>query len=145
MWSEIHGSGTLHVYFAPDLTTKGTPHWWLASYGLTNNFETEDTSDADGDGHQAWQEFITGTVPTNKLSVLHVAEQVIVNGTNTLRWPSSLDGAALPYAIQKSTDLLNGPWTPVATVPRVLPTNAWSTPALGTNVFYRIVATNAVQ
>ena len=144
VWPDIHGSGTLRAYFAPDLTVKGTPHWWLASYGLTNNFETDDDADVDADGHKAWQEYVTGTDPTNTLSVLHVAEQVIVNGTNTLTWESSLNGPALPYAVQRTPDLVNGPWTQIATVPRSLPSNSWTGAASGTNAFYRIVATNNV-
>jgi hypothetical protein len=42
---------------------------WLKQYGLPINSET-DSSDADSDGMNNWQEWIAGTDPTNGLSVL---------------------------------------------------------------------------
>lgn len=51
-------------YVPPALTTTGTPHWWLAQYGLTN-FEADAISDTDGDGLVTWREYLSGTCPTN--------------------------------------------------------------------------------
>ena len=49
--------------FGPDLAAQGTPLWWLAIHGVT------ETNDSDTDGHEAWAEWIAGTVPTNGESV----------------------------------------------------------------------------
>jgi hypothetical protein len=58
----------------PDARTSlGTPIAWLQSYGLTNSdWETEDIGDLDGDGMQAWQEYVADTDPTIRESVLSV-------------------------------------------------------------------------
>jgi hypothetical protein len=59
--------------FIPHTTALGTPHWWLAAHGYTNQaFELEELTDEDGDGLQAWQEWIAGTVPTNPGSVFGI-------------------------------------------------------------------------
>jgi hypothetical protein len=65
VWANVTATGTLSAAFAPDLTTNtGTPHWWLAQYGLMN-FEVDAISDPDGDGLPTWQEYLLGTCPTN--------------------------------------------------------------------------------
>ena len=57
--------------FAANLATNyGTPEWWLASYGLTNDTSgNEETNDSDGDGMPNWEEYVAGTDPTNADSV----------------------------------------------------------------------------
>ena len=46
----------------------GTPLAWLAGHGWTNDVDQAELSDTDGDGLAAWQEYIAGTVPTNRAS-----------------------------------------------------------------------------
>ncbi|MEI6562857.1 MAG: protease pro-enzyme activation domain-containing protein [bacterium] len=58
--------------FAEDLTTNSTPEWWLASYGLTNDWNSEALADQDQDGMPTWAEWLSDTDPTNKYSVLSV-------------------------------------------------------------------------
>jgi hypothetical protein len=58
------------AYFAEDQETNGTPHWWLAQYGLATN-ETGANYD-DGDDMPAWAEYVAGTDPTNPASVLRI-------------------------------------------------------------------------
>jgi len=64
-WSNVVGISTISVSFVATTTTKGTPHWWLADHGWTQDFEAVDNSDTDGDDLLAWQEFAAHTVPTN--------------------------------------------------------------------------------
>jgi hypothetical protein len=59
--------------FAEDRAMNNTPHWWLASHGLTNRaWDLEAVDDQDGDGALTWQEYVADTVPTNASSVLAV-------------------------------------------------------------------------
>ncbi|OQW94504.1 MAG: hypothetical protein BWK77_09150 [Verrucomicrobia bacterium A1] len=53
------------AHFAENTATSGTPEWWLASYGWTDEFDTAESSDTDEDGMAAWQEYIAGTSPTD--------------------------------------------------------------------------------
>ncbi|MEI7436388.1 MAG: leucine-rich repeat protein [bacterium] len=57
--------------FAANMTTnQPTPEWWLAQYGITNNFEQAVLDDPDHDGMVTSSEYLAGTDPTNRNSVL---------------------------------------------------------------------------
>ncbi|MEI6807815.1 MAG: lamin tail domain-containing protein [bacterium] len=112
--------------FTDILHTNGvTEMWLLYYYPGTNNFTNAATSDTDGDGHQAWQEFIAGTDPTNALSVFRVLEMMRAGGGNTISWPA-ITGKV--YSIYRSTNLLS-------TWPGLSLTNNMSSPTNGTVSF----------
>lgn len=72
--------------FAPNITANTeTPEWWLAQYGLTN-FNADVLTDLDLDGVKTWEEYIAGTDPTNRNSMLLVDCNVLPNGRRTLSW-----------------------------------------------------------
>ena len=54
--------------FMPLLAAHGTPQWWLAQYGMTNDFAAAELGDPDSDGVVTWREYVAGTDPTNPLS-----------------------------------------------------------------------------
>ncbi|HBA84708.1 MAG TPA: hypothetical protein DCZ95_11495 [Verrucomicrobia bacterium] len=58
----------LTAEFAANTVTNGVPQWWLADYGLTNDFENDALADQDGDGLLTWAEYIAGSNPTNASS-----------------------------------------------------------------------------
>jgi hypothetical protein len=75
---------------------------WLQQYGLPID-GSADFIDTDGDGMNNWQEWIAGTNPTNRLSVLEMlAPSNSVSGF-TLTW-QSVSGKT--YYLQRGTDLL---------------------------------------
>ncbi len=47
---------------------RGTPISWLGRYGITTGLLLAEDADPDGDGIPTWQEYVTGTDPTNRLS-----------------------------------------------------------------------------
>jgi hypothetical protein len=55
----------LGAVFGMNLATNGVPEQWLADHGWTNDFSAAAVSDTDHDGHQAWQEYLANTNPTN--------------------------------------------------------------------------------
>jgi len=80
------GGGVLSEFQSP---VSRISYAWLKQYGLPINSET-DSSDADADGMNNWQEWIAGTDSTNGLSVLKF---VAITSTNnppgvTLSWQS---------------------------------------------------------
>jgi hypothetical protein len=107
----IYGSVTspliISAVFAADLETGGTPDWWLASYGLTNDFAFEETYDYDGDLLTSGEEYITGTDPTDSNSLFCVTSlSVHTNGLNPytiLNWTYTNNRI---YAVEKITNLL---------------------------------------
>jgi hypothetical protein len=82
---------------------------WLQQYGLPTD-GSADAKDADGDGHNLWQEWRTGTCPTNALSVLRLLSASPAGTNITVTW-QSVEGVS--YFLERSTNLA----TPTAFVP----------------------------
>jgi hypothetical protein len=141
-WNSTAGSGTLTALFSPSLTANGTPHWWLALYGLETNDTANGSLKDDGDGMPANLEYFAGTDPTNGGSVLEFEFIGVVNGTNVVKWQSALgpEGYA-KYGVEYSTNLMAN-WIWATNVVRNPPTNTWIQPVTDTKLYYRITVTN---
>jgi len=77
--------------FTPRLAAHhGTPESWLAEhYPEAGDLDAVEISDTDGDGLEAWQEYIAGTLPGDALSVLELESGGAVSeGQWLLRWPA---------------------------------------------------------
>lgn len=87
VWVNVTATGVLTAAFAENLTTNtGTPEWWLAQYGLTNNFNAAATNDADGDSMPTWAEFHADADPTNRSSVLTIVGIYQTNVEMRIEW-----------------------------------------------------------
>jgi hypothetical protein len=66
-----------------------------------------DSADTDGDNLNNWQEWITGTIPTDIGSVLQLAPPLFANNPAgvIVSWQSV---ANVPYFLQRSSDLSSG-------------------------------------
>jgi len=80
------------------LETNSAPSWWLARYSLETN-TTGSLQDSDEDGMTNWVEYLAGTDPTNKQSLLRVS---IAPDGSVLEWPS-VTGRV--YSIYQTTNL----------------------------------------
>ncbi len=123
VWSNVVADGTINATFAADVAAHGTPDWWLAQYGWTNNFDAAETNDTDGDRFPAWQEQIAGTDPTVSTSFFQCLE---ISSTNfptlgrVLRW-NAVSGRV--YSVDGANDLSQG-WLGLAT--NLPPVGAWT-------------------
>lgn len=70
--SNVTSNRAVIAHFYAILAPRGTPHWWLAAHGYTNQFDAAELSDDDEDGDPAWKEFITDTNPTHAASYFRV-------------------------------------------------------------------------
>jgi hypothetical protein len=103
-WSNMQTSGVLAATFTAQVTTNApaqVPYEWLGSYFVTNDYNAAANADQDGDGLTAWQEYITGTDPTNTASGLVAAQ----SARNVVTW-SPVSGRV--YSVYWTTNLLNG-------------------------------------
>ena len=109
-WTNVTADGTIHATFAPDLAANGTPHWWLAQYGWTTNFDAAEAADTDGDGQSAAQEYLADTDPTASSSVFRVTE-FISSPSVAVTCNSSANRL---YTLYRNTGLAAGDWLPVS-------------------------------
>ena len=108
-WSNITANGTIAATFAPDLAANGTPHWWLAQYGWTNNFDTAEASDTDHDGFTAGQEYVADTNPTNAASYFY-----LTSVSNFPPWTVYFGSSSNRlYTLYSRTNLTEGTWLAV--------------------------------
>ncbi len=130
------------AFFAADLAPLGTPVWWLAQYGLTNGgVAAAELADPDYDGLYTWQEYVTGTDPTNPASVLRMRGVSSDGLTDTVKWLSS--ALAPGYNLLYNTNLTSLSWTIYSSgIPPTPPTNSSSLPFHGYPSFYKVTVTN---
>jgi len=89
---------------------------WLRDYGISGTATAVENADPDGDGLTTWQEYVAGTDPTNRCSILTVTgcEQVNRAGPNgenagfAITWPGV---AGRVYTLKFCTNLANAVWT----------------------------------
>ena len=81
---------------------------WLQQYGLPSD-GSADFADTDNDGINNWQEWIAGTDPTNRLSVLQMLAVSNSLSGITVSW-QSVTGRT--YYLQRGTNLLQAPALP---------------------------------
>ena len=77
VWNDVQATGAVYASFTPQVTTNGpapVTYSWLASYFTTNDYTACALADQDADGAKTWQEYIAGTIPTNKASVFAAAQ-----------------------------------------------------------------------
>ncbi|MEI7900140.1 MAG: chitobiase/beta-hexosaminidase C-terminal domain-containing protein [bacterium] len=105
----MSGPRQVTAVLKPYLATNNVPKWWLFQYGL-NNFNSDAMRDIDGDGHMAWQEYVTGSNPTNRESVFR-SLIFISNGLPCVTWTPDL-GAERVYTVEGKTNLTSSSWGP---------------------------------
>ncbi len=110
---------TIAAEFAPDLAANNTPKWWLAQADpdWTNDFNAAATNDMDRDGLFTWQEYITGTDPTNHASAFRLdiefsSEYPVITLPTIVPGPL-YGGLKRYYGLQNTADILAGPWTDI--------------------------------
>lgn len=86
---------------------------WLNQYppmlGVAGgDYEAAALEDVDGDGHLAWQEYVAGSNPTNRESVLRTWITA-GNGGPQVTWTPDL-GTARVYTVYGRTNLTDGAW-----------------------------------
>ena len=91
--------------------------WRLRYFSTTANLLSHANADADGDGVPNWQEFRSGTNPTDLRSVLRLLsgrnKQNGVTAGVALRWPTV---SGKRYLIERATSMMDQNWQPISPV-----------------------------
>jgi len=107
----MDGPKSVTAYFQANMTTnKPTPEWWLAKYGITNDFEEAVTNDVDEDGVPTGEEYVMNTDPTNELSYLRLIAIGLEEAGETLTWPCATDRV---YDVQYDLGDPSDGWIPL--------------------------------
>ncbi len=147
-WAGIITDGAITAYFEPILASHDTPLWWLAQYGLVTNAANWDAlalEDSDGDLARNWEEYVAGTIPNDRESVLRLLTQRRQGDVNTITWQSSTNTHG-PYVVSASTNITYaGAWMvrSNAVAPHPSGTNTFLESVPGSLIrFYRVSVTN---
>lgn len=136
-FNTVTNGHTIQAQFAPNLTTNGTPEWWLHEHGLTNGtWDAMSHSDPDIDGMTAWQEWQADTDPTNTSSWLGISDLQRENGKWRIAWRGGQQ--ATQYLERAVTP--GGPWLPFYTnlPPTGTATNLLDAAGTNSACFYRL-------
>jgi hypothetical protein len=114
---------------------------WLQQYGLPTD-GSADALDPDSDGMNNWQEYLSGTNPTNAGSVFRITSSQMLSSTQfVLRWSSVSNRL---YDVTRASDLTNNapfvPLTAACNLPASPPQNVWtdSVSRASAPSFYRV-------
>jgi len=143
-WLDDGFTGAAYVYF--QVASNGVPYAWLAEHltHSTNDYDAATILDSDGDGVWNWEEYWTGTNPTNGTSFLNVESIEYEPPLVRLIWShDQVDPELLPLTVQKRTNMTEGVWEFASDYYPANGTAIWDEPLTSTNYFYRVVSTNA--
>ena len=93
----------------PDDDNDGMPDTWEITHGLRSDVPTDAVTDADGDGMRNRDEYVAGTDPGRRESVLRLQGMRGVTGRE-LRF---LSATGRVYIIEACSDLAAGDWIPI--------------------------------
>ncbi|MBU1693151.1 MAG: hypothetical protein KKC51_04225 [Verrucomicrobia bacterium] len=121
----MDGPRQVTATFAARLAVHDVPQWWLASHGWTSDFDNAALDDQDGDTMFTWEEYVAGTIPTNKLSLFQVDTRRAGSvGPAVLTWPSA---SGRLYDVDARTNACLGDWAIVVTnLQATVPVNTYT-------------------
>jgi PKD repeat protein len=108
------GPGGASTNAQPNYITALTPFqsWQVLYFGSTTNAAAAPAADPDGDGMSNWAEFLAGTVPTNRASVLRISSIGIETNDLRITWTT---GSGRTNVLQRA-EVLGGTFSDLGTV-----------------------------
>ena len=137
-FTDVQSNQTIAVSFTNNVY--GIPVSWAEAAGITNDHKAAMLLDQDGDGFSTSNEWRASTDPLNSNSFFQVSDAA--SGSFTLTWYSeNIDGGLGDFVVERTEDLINGPWTNIPPTQPRAETNEWTdTTPPETKAFYRVIA-----
>jgi hypothetical protein len=141
-FTNLNSHQVFRAEFAPNLTDRGTPEWWLNQADLTNDsFTVTEDTDIDQDGRTAWQEWQADTDPNDPEDVLKMTGIQMDESGLSLNWKG---GKGVRQYLEAKQDLSNTgtAWSVIYTnyPPMLSNQNLLDLASTNQNLFYRIRA-----
>ena len=136
------GAGITNLFVLADLDRDGVADLWELQYGFSTNNAADALLDFDGDGMNNRDEYLSGTNPTNALSVL----KIVLSATNATEL-SFVAQTNLSYTVQWRTNLVLSAWSNLTSIiaqplVRTIQVNTVTAPA-GAERYLRIITPQA--
>ncbi|MDA0814145.1 MAG: lamin tail domain-containing protein, partial [Verrucomicrobia bacterium] len=96
-----------------DSDADGIPDWWEVTNGLNSNDQTDGALDSDGDTATNLFEYLSGTDPNNRGSLLRFDSITNTPGGFTIQFTAQ---AEISYTVEFGDDLADSNWTAIATI-----------------------------
>ena len=144
-FTNVQSDHAITANYAAVLAASNTPEWWLyqSNPNWATNFNAAALNDPTGKGMSVWQEYITGTNPTNASS-LFALYVVCTNGQTLVSLPTIATTAQYQlqryYALDSSLNLSSSTWQGVAGYTNIAGSGqviVYTNAIAGSNVFYR--------
>ncbi len=140
---ELDNQGRLLIYGPYTVTVDGTAisyETWAAGIDWNGANSSRD-GNADGDGFTNFEEYLAGTDPLDKNSLLKISGMEISDsGDIVVKWQSA---SGIVYSVEISTDI-NGNWLPITNGIQATPPNNVNTitvdSASAPQMFFRVIA-----
>jgi len=133
---DFGGTGGFSTALAPGITdtdSDGLPDWWESAF-FSNPTSASAAVDAEGDGHNNFAEFVSGTDPTNSASVFEVEVfSGVVDGAPVIQWSSVTNKL---YEVRRYTNLAGGFTVQATNLPGNPPLNGFTDTVTGVEVYF---------
>jgi len=137
---EVHAPCTVTALYTDVTTPGGVPHIWLDGLHQLGTSDVVETVDHDGDGHNALQEWLADTIPTNPRSVLKLTGVTRADNGIRVEWKG---GVQATQFLDRATRLdATTQWRTVFTNPPPTSVGVHRQPSGGKRgaLFYRVRA-----
>ena len=105
------GPGITNLFVLADLDSDGVADLWELAYGFSTNNAGDALLDFDGDGMNNRDEYLSGTNPTNALSVL----KIVLSATNAAQLNFTAQ-SNISYTVQWRTNLVQPAWSNLTSI-----------------------------
>ena len=111
-FTNVVADHTITVTFTPVVAAMGTPEWWLAQYGMTNDFNAAEQADPFHSGMANQLKYLMGMDPLNPEAAFKIVSIEALPASNGVWWygGTTNTGFINLFAVEALTNLGSSQW-----------------------------------